>query len=127
MIILYTRDSLTEKTTVKEMAMRWEKFTIKGQEAIEEARKKAEELGHQAIEPEHLLYVLVGDREGIVVSALEKLGASPAAIRAELEKEFTRMPKVTGVGQVYLGQMLNKAIETAFSEAERLKDEYVNL
>ncbi len=107
--------------------MRWEKFTIKAQEAIEEARKKAEELGHQMIEAEHLLYALVSDKEGIVVSALEKLGASPAAIKAELEKEFTKMPKVTGATQVYLGPMLNKAIEIAFSEAERLKDEYVSL
>ena len=52
--------------------MRLEKLTIKAQEAIEEARKKADELGHQMIEAEHLLYALVGDKEGIVVSALEK-------------------------------------------------------
>src|SRR5271169_5174254 len=87
MIILSTEGRSREKTGVKEPVMRLDKLTIKGQEAIEEARKKAEELGHQMIEAEHLLYALVSDKEGIVVSALEKLGAGPAAIKAELEKE----------------------------------------
>jgi ATP-dependent Clp protease ATP-binding subunit ClpB len=117
----------SKRTRVKENVMRWEKFTIKAQEAIAEAQKKAEELAHQMIEAEHLLYALVSDKEGVVVSALEKLGASPSAIKAELEKEFTKMPKVAGATQVYIGPMLNKAIEIAFSEAERLKDEYVSL
>jgi ATP-dependent Clp protease ATP-binding subunit ClpB len=107
--------------------MRWEKFTIKGQEAIAEAQKKAEELGHQVIEVEHLLYTLVSDKGGVVVSAFEKLGANAGAVKAELEKEFAKMPQVGGATQVYIGPMMKKAIEIAFSEAERLKDEYVSL
>jgi ATP-dependent Clp protease ATP-binding subunit ClpB len=112
---------------LKETEMRWEKFTIKGQEAIAEAQKKAEELGHQMIEAEHLLYALLSDKESVAVAALEKLGANPGAIKGEVEKEFGRMPKVGGAAQVYIGPTLKTAIDTAFSEAERLKDEYVSL
>jgi ATP-dependent Clp protease ATP-binding subunit ClpB len=106
--------------------MRWDKFTIKAQEAISEAQKKAEQAGHPMIENEHLLSALVEEKEGTVPAILEKFGVSPSIIMQEVQRELAKMPKVGGASQVYMGPALKKAIDIAFSEAERLKDEYVS-
>jgi ATP-dependent Clp protease ATP-binding subunit ClpB len=107
--------------------MRWDKFTIKGQEAISEAQKKAEESGHQMIENEHVLFALLKEKDGTVEAILEKLGANAGAINRDLEKELSKIPMVHGAGQqVYIGPTLKRSIDSAFSEAERLKDEYVS-
>ena len=106
--------------------MRWEKFTIKAQEAISEAQKKAEQAGHQTIETEHLLFALAEEKEGTVPAILEKFGTNPAVVMQELERELGKAPKVGGDAQVYIGPVLKKAIDIAFAEAERLKDEYVS-
>jgi ATP-dependent Clp protease ATP-binding subunit ClpB len=107
--------------------MRWDKFTVKAQDAISEAQKRAEESGHQMIENEHLLHALLGEKEGTVGAILEKLGTSPALLKKEIEKELTKLPRVEGAGQqVYIGPTLKKSIDIASAEAERLKDEYVS-
>ena len=107
--------------------MRWDKFTVKAQDAISEAQKRAEESGNQMIENEHLLYALLGEKEGTVEAILEKLGASPAVLKKEMERELTKLPRVEGAGQqVYIGPTLKKSIDIASAEAERLKDEYVS-
>lgn len=79
--------------------MRWDKFTVKAQDAISEAQKRAEESGNQMIENEHLLYALLGEKEGTVEAILEKLGASPAVLKKEMERELTKLPRVEGAGQ----------------------------
>ncbi len=107
--------------------MNWDKFTIKAQEAISEAQKKAEESGHQMIENEHVLLALLRQKDGTTEAILEKLGAKPASLRSELERELAKVPKVEGAAaQVYIGPTLKRSIDIAFSEAERLKDEYVS-
>jgi ATP-dependent Clp protease ATP-binding subunit ClpB len=107
--------------------MRWDKFTIKAQEAIAEAQKKAEESGHQMIENEHVFFALLKERDGTTEAILEKLGASPGALRNELEKELMKLPSVEGAGQqVYIGPTLKRSMDIATAEAERLKDEYVS-
>ncbi|OPY66093.1 MAG: Chaperone protein ClpB 1 [Syntrophorhabdaceae bacterium PtaU1.Bin034] len=107
--------------------MRWDKFTVKAQEAISEAQKKAEQSGHQMIENEHLLYALLKEKDGTVESILEKLGASPAKVLNDLEGELSKLPRVEGAGQqVYIGPTLKRTMDIAFTEAERLKDEYVS-
>jgi ATP-dependent Clp protease ATP-binding subunit ClpB len=107
--------------------MRWDKFTVKAQEAVSEAQKKAEESGHQMIENEHLLFALLQEKDGTVESILEKLGASPAVVKKDIDKELAKLPRVEGAGrEVYIGPVLKKAIDIAFSEAERLKDDYVS-
>ena len=106
--------------------MNWEKLTIKAQEAIAEAQKKAEALNHQMIDGEHLLLSLVTQKEGIVKPILDKLGANPDMIAADLEKELKRVPRVEGGAQVYISPRLKQILDTAFTEAERLKDEYVS-
>jgi ATP-dependent Clp protease ATP-binding subunit ClpB len=107
--------------------MRWDKFTVKAQEAIAAAQRHAEESGHQMLENDHLLYALLQEKDGTVETILEKLGANPAAVRNDLEKELSKLPKVEGAPQqVYMGTALKKAIDIAFAEAERLKDDYVS-
>jgi ATP-dependent Clp protease ATP-binding subunit ClpB len=107
--------------------MRWDKFTVKAQDAISVAQKKAEESGHQMIENEHLLYALLEEKEGTVEAILEKLGANAALLKKEIERELSRLPKVEGAGQqVYIGPTLKKSMDIASAEAERLKDEYVS-
>ena len=106
--------------------MNWEKLTIKTQEAIAEAQKKAESYNHQMIEGEHLLYALLTQKEGVVRPVLDKLGASADAIISDLDKEMQRMPRVEGGAQVYISPRLKQIMDTAFTEAERLKDEYVS-
>ena len=106
--------------------MNWEKLTIKAQEAISEAQKKAESSNHQGIDNEHLLYALVTQKDGIVKPILDKLGANSGAILKDLEKELKNMPAVHGSAQVYITPRMKQTLDTAFIEAERLKDEYVS-
>jgi ATP-dependent Clp protease ATP-binding subunit ClpB len=107
--------------------MNWDKLTIKAQEAISEAQKKAESAGHQQIENEHLLHVLISQKEGVVRPILDKLGANSIALLEDLDRELKRIPRVEGRGvQVYMSPRLKQAMDIAFGEAERLKDEYVS-
>ncbi len=108
------------------MNMRLDKLTVKAQEALQSAQTLADQRGHQAIEPEHLLAALLGQPEGVVRPILAKLGAKPAAIQAALDAELDRTPTVSGAGQQYLGERLRQMLDRAQREAERLKDEYVS-
>ena len=106
--------------------MNFEKLTIKAQEALSDAQKKAESLGHQAIENEHLLSALIAQKEGIIRPILEKLGTKPDTIANDLEKALQKMPRVEGTTQVYISPHLKQALDIAFTEADRLKDKYVS-
>jgi len=105
--------------------MRWEKLTVMSQEAIERARSKAEEMGHQEVRPEHLLWTFLDQEENVVNSVLSKIGANPAAIREDLERSLERIPKVSG-GEVYFSAELRRILDDAQKEADRLKDEYIS-
>jgi ATP-dependent Clp protease ATP-binding subunit ClpB len=107
--------------------MRMDRFTIKGQEALQEAQRLATGLGQQEILPEHLLAALLDQPEGIVPPILQKLGANPAAVRAAVERDLERLPKVGGAsGGEYLSQRLRAVLDAAAAAAEQLKDEYVS-
>ncbi|MEI6155265.1 MAG: Clp protease N-terminal domain-containing protein, partial [Deltaproteobacteria bacterium] len=106
--------------------MNWDKLTIKAQEAITDAQKRAEANRNQMIENEHLLYSLVAQKDGIVKPILDKLGANTNNIINDLEREIKKMPQIEGSAQVYISPQLKQAIDIAFNEAERLKDEYVS-
>jgi len=108
--------------------MNLEKFTLKAQEALQEAKGIAERKNHQQIDVEHLLLALIGQKEGIVIPILQKLGANPDLIASQLEGELSRIPQVTGggAGQVYLSSRLNEIFNAAWKEAERLMDEYLS-
>jgi len=106
--------------------MNWDKLTIKAQEAISDAQKKAEALRHQMIENEHLLSALISQKDGIIKPILDKLGANTGAILSQVENELKKIPTVEGIVQIYISPGLKKSIDIAFNEAERLKDEYTS-
>ena len=107
--------------------MRLDKLTTKSQEALQQAQGLAEKRNHQAIDVEHLLFALMGQKEGVVLALLQKLGMPLTTVTERLQKALDRLPQVTGAaGQTYISPRLKKVIENAESEAEALKDEYVS-
>jgi len=109
--------------------MRFDKFTLKSQEMIQNAQQLAERFGHPQIEPEHLARALLEQKEGVIPPLLGKIGASQNQIIKELESILERMPSVSGsgTGQVYLSPRAKAVLDRAFAEAEQMKDEYVSL
>ena len=105
---------------------RFDKFTLKSQEAAQAAQELAAKSRHQQIEPEHLLLALVEQEEGVVMPVLKKLGADPGRVRSDIVQALEKVPKVEGLVQTYLSNRLNKLFEKAEQEAGRLKDEYVS-
>jgi ATP-dependent Clp protease ATP-binding subunit ClpB len=106
--------------------MRLDKLTVKAQEAVQAAQSLADQHGHQAIEPEHVLVALLQQRQGVVGPVLAKLGARPEAIQQALEAELGKLPTVRGGSGQYVGERTRVMVERAQKEAERLKDEYVS-
>ena len=106
--------------------MRWEQFTVMSQEAIQKAQGKAEELGHQEIRAEHLLWSFLARDENVVNALLAKIGVPAEKIQAELDAALARLPKVSGGGETVLSSELRQILDAARKEAEQLKDEYVS-
>jgi ATP-dependent Clp protease ATP-binding subunit ClpB len=109
--------------------MRFDKFTLKLQEAFGEAETLAGNYGHQGIDVEHLLLALLRQPEGIVSEILKKLGVQPGIIEKEIEKTLQGLPSVSGGGssQRYITSRLKDVMDSAFAEASRLTDEYVSV
>src|SRR5215203_6268237 len=80
--------------------MRFDRFTIRGQEAVQEAIGIAERGQNQQVEPEHLLAAMLEQKEGVVKPIFGKIGANTQAILTELEAAMAKFPKVSG-GQQY--------------------------
>jgi ATP-dependent Clp protease ATP-binding subunit ClpB len=106
--------------------MKWDRFTLKSQEAFQQAQSKAQESNHQELQPEHLLWAFLGQEENVVNAVLSKIGVSPLKIRAEVEKALEVLPKVEGGGDVYLSSHLRQIVNKAEKEAAKLKDEYIS-
>jgi len=108
--------------------MRFDKFTLKVQEALQDAQSLASSYGHQMVEPEHLLISLIKQEEGIAGAILKKLGAQPQKIEQELASYLQKQPRIeeSAAGQVYLSDRSNKLFDKALTEAAGLKDEYVS-
>ena len=107
--------------------VRFDKFTVKAQEALADAQGIAGERHHQFVEVEHLLLALLRQEGGTVPSLLAKLGADAATMAAEVQAALENVPRVTGaVGQVQISPRLSGLFETALSEADAMKDEYIS-
>ncbi|MBU4011110.1 MAG: ATP-dependent chaperone ClpB [Proteobacteria bacterium] len=106
--------------------MRFDKFTIKSQEAIGNAQSLASKNTNQQIEPEHLLSAMLGEQEGITRAVLNKLGVSPDSVAKEVAVSIDRLSKVRGAGDVSISQRLKNVLDSAFTEANNMKDEYVS-
>ncbi len=106
--------------------MRWDRFTVMSQEAVQRAVSRAGELGHPEVRPEHLLWSFLGQDENIVNALLAKIGAGAARIQLEVDRALERLPKVGGGGEAALSASLREVLNAAEKEAQKLKDEYVS-
>ena len=103
-----------------------QKFTIKTQEAIQQAQNIAESKGHQSIETGHLLQGIFAVDQEVIPYILKKLSVNQAMFLAALERIVDTYPKVSG-GQVYLGQGANRILQYALSELKNFGDEFVSI
>jgi ATP-dependent Clp protease ATP-binding subunit ClpB len=108
--------------------MRFDRFTLKAQEAVQEAQSLAGKWNQQEITPAHMLYVLLTQEGGVVPAILKKIGIEPSQIADEMKKAAREAPKITGAGagQTFLSNSLKRIFDNAFKEAESLKDDYVS-
>ncbi len=106
--------------------LRFDKFTVKAQEAVQAAQEVAARNQHQQIEPLHLLAALLGQKEGIVPPLLAKLGVRLEALSSAIGQRLGQFPQVSGVAQQYLSPATNDLLKSAFEEAGKFKDEYVS-
>ncbi|MBA2495450.1 MAG: ATP-dependent chaperone ClpB [Acidobacteria bacterium] len=105
--------------------MRFDRFTIRGQEAVQEAIGVAEKNQNQQVEPEHLLAAMLEQKEGTLRPILGKVGVNVSTIIGEVEAAIAKFPKVSG-GQQYFSTRFNTTIQNAQKEAEKMQDEYVS-
>jgi ATP-dependent Clp protease ATP-binding subunit ClpB len=103
-----------------------DKLTIKAQEALQEAQRKAFQMNHQAIEPLHLLWAMTVQPEGVVSPTLEKMNIPPDRVALEAERALQELPQVSGQADQYGSPGLNRLIMTAAEEAKSFKDEFIS-
>ena len=107
--------------------MRLDRFTIKSQEAIQDAQRRAEALEQQEILPEHLLLSLMGQDGGVVGPLMQRIGVNAKLLRGQLEDGLNKLPKVIGAGaEAYLSKRLNALLEASLKQAREMKDEFVS-
>jgi ATP-dependent Clp protease ATP-binding subunit ClpB len=105
------------------------KLTIKSQAALEGAHQQAVARNHQTIEPEHVLFALLSDPEGVVYPLLHQVGVTPKTVRDQVDQALDRIPKVYAEGQaadVRISPTTARLLEAAGAEAETLTDEYIS-
>lgn len=108
--------------------MNFNKFTIKSQEAVQNAQEIAANYGNQVIEPEHLLAALIQDSEGIVVPILQKAGANVNFLKIKINETLEKLLKVQGAGlsNQHMSPALAQLFEAAQKETAQLKDEFIS-
>src|SRR5438552_3567133 len=94
--------------------LRFEKMTVKAQEAVQSAQEVAAQHENQQIEPIHLLAALVAQADGVVPPLLARLGIHTEALTQEIEREIGRLPKVQGFAQQHMVRSLNDVLEQAY-------------
>ncbi|MEK7854457.1 MAG: Clp protease N-terminal domain-containing protein, partial [Acidobacteriota bacterium] len=105
--------------------MRFDRFTIRGQEAIQAAISIAEKNSNQQVEPEHLLMAMLEQKEGVVRPILGKVGVNVPPVLTELQAAIDKFPKVTG-GQQYFSSRTNTIFQDVQKIAEKMEDEYTS-
>ncbi len=109
------------------MAIRWDRFTVKSQEAVQSSNTLAAESGNPEVLPIHLLAVLLEDQDGIIVPLLQKVGVPTEQLLSRVNQALATLPKVSGSGaQPSLSAAAQKVIDKAFKETQNFKDEYVS-
>jgi len=108
------------------MAIKWDRLTVKSQEAVQAASGHAAENGNPEVLPLHLMAALLEDREGVVIPVLEKVGVPVEQLLSGVNSAIAKLPKVQGGGQPGMSAALQKVLEQGFKEAESFKDDYVS-
>ncbi len=106
------------------MAIQWDKFTVKSQQAVQAASGHAAENGNPEVLPLHLMAALLEDRDGVVLPVLEKVGVPVEQLLSGVNSAIAKLPKVQGGTQPGMSSALQKVLEQAFKEAENFKDEF---
>jgi ATP-dependent Clp protease ATP-binding subunit ClpB len=108
--------------------MQLDRFTIKSQEALQEAQRIAREYSHQEVDGEHLMLAMIGQAESLIPDLLEKIGVPPSKLKPDLEQDLARRHKIQGVTStdLFLSSHLKKALDAAQAEAGKLKDDYIS-
>ncbi len=105
--------------------MRLDRFTLRGQEAIQAGIELAERNQNQQVEPEHVLLAMLEQTEGIIRPLLGKLGANLPVVSNDMQAAIGRFPRVSG-GQQYFSPRLSQIFTAAQKEAEKMQDEYIS-
>src|SRR4051812_9261335 len=108
------------------MAFRFDRLTLKSQEAVQSAQSLARERGHQRLEPMHLLAALLDPDQQVIRALLEQLGVNPAQVKKAAEEGLNALPRVSG-GEQNIGPDLASVLDIAQAEADRMKDQYVSV
>src|SRR5580700_4158355 len=108
------------------MAIKWDRLTVKSQEAVQAASGHAAENGNPEVLPLHLMAALLEDREGVVIPVLEKVGVPVEQLLSGVNSAIAKLPKVQGGTQPGMSPALQKVLEQGFKEAESFKDDYVS-
>src|SRR5881396_158936 len=106
--------------------IRFDKLTLKAQEALQATQSHASEKGHPQVAPEHLLWALIQQKDGVVLPIFQKLGANLQTIARDLADAVAKLPTVSGQAEIYVSPALGRILEDAQKEADRFKDEYVS-
>ena len=106
--------------------MKLDKFTVKAQEALQEAQAVARKRDHQEILPEHVLSALLSQQDGLVPPLLQRVGAEPKLVQQRLDDELKKTASVHGGEGGHLSQRTLKVLDAAEHEAGKLKDDYVS-
>ncbi len=107
--------------------MTLDKLTVKSQELFQSAHDLAKKNGNQAIEPVHFLKALVADRQGVVFSILKKIGIALEPMEKQIDESIDKLVRVSGDASIYLSKDGKKMLDISFSEADKMKDQYVSL
>ena len=108
------------------MTFRFDKLTVKGQEAVARAQTLATEAGNPQIEPLHMLQGLMTEDDGIVSPLLDKIGANIGQLRETVSSELGRLPSTSSGHPPGISGDLNRVLTNALSSAETMKDEFVS-
>jgi ATP-dependent Clp protease ATP-binding subunit ClpB len=108
------------------MAFRFDKLTLKSQEAVQKAQAIAQARSHQRLVPMHLLAALLEPDQAVVKSILEQLGVNPGQLKKATDQGLDALPKVSG-GETTMSPELGQVFEAAQAEADRMKDQYVSV
>src|SRR5215470_1819482 len=106
--------------------IRFDKLTLKGQEALQAAHSHAQEKNNPQVMPEHLLWALIQQKDGVVLPILQKLGVNLQTVAQDLAAAVGRLPVVQGQAELYISSALSRIVDAAFKEADQFKDEYVS-